>query len=77
MNQLLGGNSQQTPPYRGSQGSQQTLEQVLQFLRTTKITPQEAQNRVQQYLKDNSVSAEEFNRIGAAATQIMRALGIS
>lgn len=40
------------------------------------MTPQQAQAQVRQYVKDNSVSDEEFERIGNMATQIMRALNL-
>ena len=71
MNQLL--DSKSTPPY---DNQQRTLSQVLQFLKTTQMTPQQAQAQVRQYVKDNSVSDEEFERIGNMATQIMRALNL-
>lgn len=68
MNQLL--NSSPAP------SSQPALSQVLQFLKTTQLTPQQAQAQVQDYLKNNSVSTEEFNRIGAMASQIQKALNL-
>lgn len=68
MNQLL--NSNPAP------SSQPALSQVLQFLKTTQLTPQQAQAQVQDYLKNNSVSTEEFNRIGAMASQIQKALNL-
>lgn len=69
MNQLLDSNTQQQP-------SQPALGQVLQFLKTTQLTPQQAQSQVQEYLKNNSISTEEFNRIGAMASQIQKALNL-
>ena len=74
MNQLL--NSSMPPNQQPLNQQQPQLGQGLQFMKTTQLTPQQAQAQVQDFLKNNSISTEEFNRIGAMATQIQKALNL-
>lgn len=73
MNQLLNQTPNSEPPNSQPMGQ---LDQILQFLQTTKITPSQAQAQVERFIKDNSISKSQFEEIGNKATEIMRALGL-